>query len=474
MLPTAPTGQALPGLVEAEDGLIVTDPATGTELARVGDVDAGAALVATEASAAALPAWAATPPRVRSEVLHRAFGLMSARADYFAALIAAESGKSGADARAEVGYAAEFLRWFAEEAVRPAGHFGTASDGASWTAIAPQPVGVALLITPWNFPAAMITRKVAPALAAGCTCVVKPAAETPLTALALAALLREAGVPADAVAVLPTTGPGAVADAVLGHRAVRKLSFTGSTEVGRHLLRRCADRVVNCSMELGGNAPFVVTAGADVDAAVRGALHAKLRNTGQACTAANRFFVHRDVADRFTEAFAAAVAARRFGEEGDLGPLIHARAVRRVGDLVDAAVDRGARVVTAPVPVPERGSFYAPRVLADVAPESALLEQEIFGPVAPIVTWTDIDRMVQAVNAGEFGLAGYVWAADTGEGARIARRLQCGMVAVNRSSVSDPATPFGGMKQSGLGREGGHEGVRAFQEQQFLSLDNAV
>lgn len=459
---------------DAESGFAVLDPATETELASVPDAGAAHAGLAADAAAAAFSDWAATAPRRRSEILTEAFRLMKERAAELATLISAESGKAPDDARAEVVYAAEFFRWFGEEAVRSEGRYGTAPDGRSTTIVTAQPVGVAYLITPWNFPAAMITRKVAPALAAGCTVVVKPATETPLTALAIGDILEEAGLPDGAVTVLPTTRPGEVTDVLLAHDAIRKLSFTGSTMVGRHLLRAAADRVVNCSMELGGNAPFVVCADADLDAAVAGAMVAKLRNAGQACTAANRFFVHAAVADEFVALLTARFTAQRVGSAADagtdVGPLIDRRAVDRITTLVDDAVRDGAGLAHDPSATPEHGSFLAPRIVRDVAPDARLATEEIFGPVAPIISWTDETEMVRAANATEFGLAGYVYAGDTQHALTVGQSLQCGMVGVNRGVVSDPAAPFGGTKQSGLGREGSHEGLSAFQETQFLSV----
>lgn len=460
--------------VATERELAVADPATDEEIARVADADPAHAVAAADTAAAALPRWSGLPPRRRSEILATAHRLMVGRTTTLAALISRESGKSTADAVAEVGYAAEFFRWFAEEGVRSDGGFGTSPDGRSLTVVTAQPAGVALLITPWNFPAAMVTRKVAPALAAGCTAVLKPAAETPLTALAIRDLLVEAGAPEDVLTVLPTTRAGDVAAALLEHDAVRKLSFTGSTPVGRLLLRRAAERVVNCSMELGGDAPFVVCADADVEAAVAGAMTAKLRNAGQACTAANRFLVHAAVADEFVEAFARAVTGQRVGpasEEGTtIGPLIDHRAVRRVNALVDDAIRAGAVPAHDPAGIPAAGSFVAPLVLRDVAPGSPLAGQEIFGPVAPVTTWTDPAEMVRIANATEYGLAGYVFTRDVRAGTDIARSLQCGMVGLNRGVVSEPSAPFGGMKQSGLSREGAREGIRAFLETQYLAM----
>lgn len=468
---------ALPGLehhLDAEHGFDVVDPATGAVLATIADAVADDARRAADIAADAFSGWAASPARTRSEILAAAHRSMLERADLLATLISWESGKSRDDARAEVGYAADFLRWFAEEAVRPEGHFGTAPDGRSTTVVTSQPVGVAVLVTPWNFPAAMVTRKVAPALAAGCTAVLKPAAETPLTALAIVGILREAGVPDAAVQVLTTFRPGPAVAALLDHPAVRKLSFTGSTEVGRALLRQAAGRVVNCSMELGGNAPFVVCADADLDAAVEGAVVAKLRNAGQACTAANRFLVHADIVDEFADALATAFDARRPGPAADpasdLGPLIDHRAVGRIRRHVDDALDRGAALVNNPVPVPAIGSYLAPMVLRNVPADSALVTEEIFGPVAPILVWQDLDEVVHAANSTEHGLAGYIYSRDTALAVRLGRAMRCGMVGVNRGVVSDPAAPFGGMRQSGLAREGAREGIRAFQETQFLSV----
>lgn len=472
---SAPGGFLIAGRpVDVERQFPVHDPATGETVATVADADARHARTAADAAATALSGWSSIAPRQRAEVLADTHRLMIARADELAELISAESGKARADADAEVSYAAEFFRWFAEEAVRSHGGYRTAPDGRSTTIVTAQPVGVAALITPWNFPAAMVTRKVAPALAAGCTAVLKPAAETPLTAFAIADILQEAGAPSGVLTVLPSTSAEAVTTTLLEHPAVRKLSFTGSTPVGRLLLRQAAGRIVNCSMELGGNAPFVVCSGADIDAAVEAALVAKLRNAGQACTAANRFFVHAAVADEFTAALATAFAAHCVGPASDsrsnIGPLIDDRAVQRITRLVDDALARGASVAHEPATVPDRGSYLAPLVVRDVAADANLVTEEVFGPVAPIVTWTDTEEMIRVANAGEYGLAGYVFDRDTGRATRIGRALQCGMVGINRGVVSDPAAPFGGMKQSGLGREGASEGMRAFQEEQFLSV----
>jgi len=452
----------------------VEDPATRTPIAEVPDLGATEATLAAGRAHAAFPAWAATAPRHRSDVLRRAFELMLRDRERLAALIAHENGKSLADAGAEVGYAAEFLRWFSEEAVRPGGDYGESPAGGTRTIVRHVPVGVAALVTPWNFPAAMATRKIAPALAAGCTAVLKPAAETPLTALAIGDLLAEAGLPDGALGIVTTTDPAAVVGAWLADPRVRKLSFTGSTGVGRRLLRQAADRVVNASMELGGNAPFVVTEDADLDAAVSGALTAKFRNGGQACTAANRFYVHSRVAFDFVARFGAAVGGLTVGpavEGAAIGPLISEAAVRRVSAAVEKAVREGARI-SHRAAVPEApGYFFPPTVLADVPPGAAILREEVFGPVAPIVVWTDERDLLRQVNDTEYGLAAYVYAGDLGRALRLGERIEAGMVGINRGVVSDPSAPFGGVQQSGLGREGARAGLRAFQEPQYLSVD---
>jgi len=452
----------------------VIDPATHDVVERVPDGGAADATAAVDAAAAAFPAWSATAPRVRAESLRRAYDLMVLDQERLVGLICAENGKAQADARAEVTYAAEFFRWYAEEAVRSEGDYATAPASGAKTLVTHQPVGVAALVTPWNFPAAMATRKIAPALAAGCTVVLKPAAETPLTALAVAGLLLEAGVPAGVVNVVTTTDAAAVVSTWLEDPRVRKISFTGSTPVGRVLLRQAADRVVNASMELGGNAPFVVTADADLDAAVAGAMIAKFRNAGQACTAANRFYVHADVAEDFVARLGKAVEGLRVGPSSDpateIGPLISAKAAQDVRGLVEAAVAAGATVAHR-AEAPAEGWYVAPTVLTDVAPDAAILASEIFGPVAPIVTWYDEGEMLRLVNGVELGLAAYVYAGRLQDGLRLAERIEAGMVGINRGLVSDPSAPFGGVKQSGLGREGAREGIREYQETRYFSVD---
>jgi len=456
------------------DPVEVVDPATEqvlTTLAGGSPEDGVAAVAAADAAAAG---WAATSPRERSVVLRRAYEAMVERTEEIAALMVAENGKSLDDARGEVAYAAEFFRWFSEEAVRIDGHFGVSPAGGTRTLVQRRPVGVALLVTPWNFPAAMITRKVAPALAAGCTVVVKPPSETPLTALLLGEILAEAGAPDGVVNVVPSADSGSFVSAVIAERPVRKLSFTGSTRVGSILLEQAAERALNCSMELGGNAPFVVTDTADVAAAVDGAMVAKFRNGGQACTAANRFYVHRSVHDEFVELFGERVRALSVGAGADgaqIGPVITAKARDDLQQLVDDAVAAGAEVL-ARADVPEGpGYWVAPQVLGGIKADAEILQHELFGPVAPVVAWEDDDELVAAVNSTETGLSSYLYDQDLQRAMRLAERFDVGMVGVNRGLVSDPAAPFGGTRGSGLGREGASEGLEAFLETQYLSID---
>ncbi len=465
-------GKAVP----ASDGgrFDVLDPATGAVLTTVADGTVDDALAALDAAEAAAAGWATTSPRGRSEVLRRAFELMTERADDLAHLISLENGKALTDARGEVAYAAEFFRWYAEEAVRAAGTVMTAPSGANKIVVLRQPVGICVLVTPWNFPAAMATRKIGPALAAGCTVVLKPASDTPLTALLMAQILADAGVPAGVVNVLPARRSGAVVSAMLHDPRVRKLSFTGSTEVGRILLREAADQVVNCSMELGGNAPFVVLDDADLDAAVDGAMIAKMRNAGEACTAANRFYVHADVADEFGRRLAERMGALRLGpgtaDDTEVGPLVNDETAGKVDDLVRGAVDAGARVVVGGNRPERDGFYYEPTVLVDVPDGAEILGEEIFGPVAPIVTFTDDDDAVRMANDTEYGLVSYLYTRDLARGLRLSERLDAGMVGLNRGLVSDPAAPFGGTKQSGVGREGGHEGMLDYLESKYVAV----
>jgi succinate-semialdehyde dehydrogenase/glutarate-semialdehyde dehydrogenase len=452
----------------------VEDPATCEVIAHVADGDTADATAAVDAAHDALNDWRSTPARTRSETLTRAYELMIRDRDRLTELVMAENGKSRADAHGEITYAAEFFRWYAEEAVRAGGDYGAAPSGGARTLVTHRAVGVAALITPWNFPAAMATRKIAPALAAGCAAVLKPAAETPLTALAVAELLTAAGVPDGVVNVVPTTDASAVVSTWLHDARVRKVSFTGSTGVGRVLLRQAAERIVNSSMELGGNAPFIVTADADLDAAVHGAMIAKFRNGGQACTAANRFYVHSDVIDDFTARFGAETAALTVGAANNgaqIGPLISGRARAGVEALVEDAVRAGARVSHRADVAETAGYFYPPTVLSNVRFDDPIVASEIFGPVAPIVEWSDETEVLAWANASEMGLAAYVYAGDMQHALRIAESLEAGMVGINRGLVSDPSAPFGGVKQSGLGREGGRYGLEEFQETQYFSLD---
>jgi succinate-semialdehyde dehydrogenase/glutarate-semialdehyde dehydrogenase len=451
----------------------VLDPSTGDELASVPRAGADDVRHAVAAAADALPEWAATAPRERAEVLRRAFELMMVRKEDIALLMSLEMGKSLTDSRGEVAYAAEFFRWFAEEAVRIGGELRTAPSGANRILTFRRPAGVALLLTPWNFPAAMATRKIGPALAAGCTVVLKPAEDTPLTALVLAQVLSDAGAPAGVVNVVTTDRPGELTETALADSRVRKLSFTGSTGVGRHLLKQAADRIVNCSMELGGNDPFIVLDDADLDAAVDGAMLAKTRNGGQACTAANRFLVQERVADEFAALLAERMGALRMGpgrdESTQLGPMINKRALDGIADKVDRTVAAGAELVLGGSRPSGPGFFYPATVLTGVPRDAAAVNEEVFGPVAPIVAVADDDDALTVANASEMGLTGYVYSGSLARGLRLCERLEVGMVGLNRGLVSDPAAPFGGVKQSGLGREGGFEGIDAYLETSYVA-----
>ncbi len=461
--------------VAASDGrrFEVFDPATGDVITTVADASVADAIAAVDAAAAAAADWAATAPRQRGEILRAAYELMTAQSEYFAQLISLENGKAIADARGEVAYAAEFFRWYSEEAVRATGSLGTAPSGANRIMVLHQPVGVCVLVTPWNFPAAMATRKIGPALAAGCTMILKPASDTPLTALALARTLEEAGVPAGVVNVLPGRRSGALVSAMLHDPRVRKLSFTGSTEVGRILLHEAADRVVNTSMELGGNAAFVVFADADLDAAVDGAMVAKMRNAGEACTAANRLYVESPIAAEFGRLLAQRMSALVVGpgseEESQVGPLVNEEAVEKVDALVQAALADGARTIVGGARPDRTGYYYEPTVLVDVSPDSPILLEEIFGPVAPVVSFDGEDEAVALANATDMGLVAYVYTRDLARGLRVSERIESGMIGLNRGLISDPSAPFGGVKQSGIGREGGHEGVLDYMETKYIA-----
>ena len=453
----------------------VHNPATDEILASVASATAEDAVAAVDAAADAGAAWAATPPRSRAAILLRAYDAIVERADELADVIVRENGKSWADASGEVSYAAEFFRWYAEETPRIGGHLQTAPNGDKRILVIQQPIGVSILVTPWNFPAAMATRKIAPALAAGCPVVLKPASDTPLTALVIAEILAEVGVPDGVVNVVPARRSGVVVAAMLDHPATRKLSFTGSTEVGRTLLHGAADRVLSVSMELGGNAPLLVFDDADVDTAIEGAVVAKMRNGGQSCIAANRFFVQSGIYDAFAERLADAMAELPMGNGTDrdmqVGAMINSGAVRDMVDLVGRSVDAGATILTGGKPDDRPGAFYPPTVLAGVDDTNPILGHEIFGPIAPLVKFDTEDEAIAMANATQFGLASYVFTADLARALRVSEKLDAGMVGVNRGFISDPAAPFGGVKQSGLGREGGSEGIQEFLETKYIAVE---
>ncbi|ROP78283.1 succinate-semialdehyde dehydrogenase/glutarate-semialdehyde dehydrogenase [Frigoribacterium sp. PhB107] len=475
VLAAVPTGLHIDGAwapATAGRTFDVRDPSTGDVIATVADGDASDGLRALDAAVAAQAAWAATPPRTRSDVLRRAFDLLRERADDLALLMTLEMGKPLAESRGEVAYGSEFVRWASEEAVRVSGRYGTNPEGTGRTVVLKRPVGPCLLITPWNFPLAMATRKIAPALAAGCTVVVKPADLTPLTTLALVGILAEAGVPRGVVNVVTTTSAGDVCEPLIRDPRLRKLSFTGSTPVGSTLLAQASERVLRTSMELGGNAPFLVFDDADLDAAVEGALLAKFRNVGQACTAANRFLVHEAVADEFVRRVTERVAAMTLGrgtDDGvDVGPLIDDRAVEKAERLVGDAVARGAVVRTGGARVDGLGTFYEATVLDGVRPGSELLTTEIFGPVLAVSTFADEEEAVRLANDTEFGLVAYAFTRDLARGQRLAETLETGMLGLNVGVVSNASAPFGGVKASGLGREGGLEGIQEYLETVYL------
>ncbi|MGZ8369405.1 MAG: NAD-dependent succinate-semialdehyde dehydrogenase [Rhodoplanes sp.] len=453
----------------------VIDPATENVITSVASASVEDAKRAVDAASDAFPGWAAKKPRERAEILRKAYELIMAQAERLARLITLENGKALPDSRGEVAYAAEFFRWFAEEAVRNIGQVYNAPSSGARVVVQHKPAGVAVLVTPWNFPAAMATRKIGPALAAGCPCVLKPASETPLTMLALMPILEEAGAPAGVVNVIPSRRSGPVVSAMLQDQRVRVVSFTGSTEVGRKLLHEAADNVIKPAMELGGNAPFIVFEDADIDAAIEGAMIAKMRNMGEACTAANRFYVHAKVHDAFAEKLAARMGGLRMGnglEDGvALGPLVNADTRDKVKSLVEDATSKGAKVLIGAAPPSGKGYFYPATVLTGVPDNAAMLREEIFGPVAAIQTFTTEDEAVQRANDTEYGLVAYVYTQDLSRGLRVSERLDFGMVGLNRGLVSDPAAPFGGMKQSGLGREGAHEGLMEFLETQYVSMN---
>jgi succinate-semialdehyde dehydrogenase/glutarate-semialdehyde dehydrogenase len=462
---------------QAADGRLieVVDPSTERVIAEVPDAAMVDVEAAVDAAARAAAGWRETPPRKRSEILRRCFELMTERSETLAELISIENGKALRDARGEVAYAAEFFRWNAEEAVRITGEFGLAPSGANRIIVDYQPIGVCILITPWNFPAAMATRKIAPALAAGCTVVLKPASETPLTAYALAALYEEAGVPPGVVNVLTVSNPGPATAAMLADPRVRKLSFTGSTGVGRLLLAEAAKHVISCSMELGGNAPFIVFDDADLEAALDGAMVAKMRNAGEACTAANRIYVQSGIHDAFAEGLRKRMAALKVGAgveaATECGPMITKKAVDKIDRLVQNAVAGGARVLCGGAVGSGTGFYYPPTVLCDVPADAAMAQEEIFGPVAPISRFEQESEAIERANDTEYGLAAYIYTRDLARGMRVAAKIEAGMIALNRGLMSDPAAPFGGVKQSGIGREGGQgHGIAEFMEAKYLAV----
>ena len=477
LIQSVPTGLFIGGQwLDSSDGgrIEVDDPATEEVIASVASGTVDDATRAVDAAYEAGKSWAKTAPRERAEILRAAFELITERKDDIAVIMSREEGKTRAEGLGEVAYAAEFFRWYAEEAPRIMGHFGRSPAGMNNIIVDHIPVGVSLLITPWNFPAAMATRKIAPALAAGCSVILKPASATPLTALLVGQLLQEAGVPDGVVNVFPSKRSGAVSNRILEDHRVRKVSFTGSTEVGRILLAKAGESVVNCSMELGGNAPVIVLDDADMDVAIEGSMVAKLRNAGESCIAANRFYVHNSIKDEFAERFAAEMNKLKIGpglEEGvDVGPLVDANTRNEVAELVDDAVANGGKVLAGGKSPDGPGFFYEPTVISDVGPDAKILKTEVFGPVAPIVGFDDVDDVIEQANDTEFGLVSYVFG-STGRALAVAQRIDSGMVGVNRGFISDPAAPFGGMKQSGIGREGSQDGIHEFLEKKYIAVE---
>ena len=452
----------------------VLDPADGSVLAEVASGDTDDALAALDAACDAQRDWAGTPPRDRGEILRAAFEKITERADDLALLMTLEMGKPIKEALAEITYGAEFFRWFSEEAVRIAGRWSTSPNGATRLLTMKQPVGPALMITPWNFPLAMGTRKIGPAIAAGCTMVVKPASQTPLSMLALAQILTECGLPDGVLNVVTTSHTGEVMEPLIRDPRLRKLTFTGSTPVGRKLVEQSAEQLLRVSMELGGNAPFIVFEDADVDKAVEGAMLAKMRNIGEACTAANRFIVHESVAQEFSERLAERMGALTVGrgtEDGvDVGPLIDDKQRDKVAELVQDAIDHGGRVLTGGGPTGDKGYYYSPTVLADVPSDARVFDEEIFGPVAPVTTFSTDDEALRLANDTEYGLVAYAFTSDLSRALRVSEGLETGMVGINQGVVSNPAAPFGGVKASGFGREGGTEGIEEYLETKYVGI----
>ena len=475
VIASVPRGQFIGGQwVVSEATFAVENPATGKPLTEVCDATPEDAAAALDAACSAADSWASTEPRERAEVLRRAFELVIERTDTFAALMTLEMGKPLAESRGEVTYGAEFLRWFSEEACRLEGRWSVAPSGGTRILTMKQPVGPVYAITPWNFPLAMGTRKIAPALAAGCTVVIKPASATPLTMLYFMQVLQDAGLPDGVVNCVVSSKSSDVSTPILKDPRLRKITFTGSTEVGRSLLEQAAPHILRTSMELGGNAPFLVLQDADVEAAVAGAMPAKFRNNGEACTAANRFYVHRDVVEEFqttlVEATEKLIVGPGIQPDTTLGPLVDQKTLDKVDELVQDAVAKGAKVLTGAARLDRDGYFYAPTVLADVPDNARLLKEEIFGPVAPIVVVDSDEEAIQKANDTEFGLMAYVYSRELGRGIRAVEALESGMVGLNTGVVSNPAAPFGGVKQSGLGREGSHEGIEEYLETKYVGI----
>ena len=460
--------------VKGDGTLPVTDPSTGNVIAEVATAGEAHCDAAVTAAHNAFKTWSKTAPRVRSEILRKAFELMIAEADHLAKIVSMENGKVFSDAKGEITYAAEFFRWFAEEAVRTPGDYRQAPSGDKRILVTHQPIGVSLLITPWNFPAAMATRKIGPALAAGCTVILKPASETPLTALAIVEILERAGVPKGVVNFILPSKTGPMISKMLHDPRVRNLSFTGSTEVGRTLLKESADNVLRTSMELGGNAPFVVLDDANIDDAVAGAMLAKMRNGGAACTAANRFIVAKSVAEEFTTKFAKAMGALKLApglEDGaQLGASVSVKERNKIADLVSGAVKAGGKLILGGITPEGAGAFY-PATGVTVDKTNPILNNEVFGPVAPIVTFDGDVEAIELANATEYGLISYVYSSDLKRAIKTAEAIESGMVAINRGVISDPAAPFGGVKQSGLGREGGFAGIYEFLETKYIGVE---
>jgi succinate-semialdehyde dehydrogenase/glutarate-semialdehyde dehydrogenase len=477
LIASVPTGLLIGGTWrDSSDGatIKVEDPSTGEVLTEVADATVEDGRAALDAAVAAQKDWAATPPRDRGEILRAAFEKITARADDFALLMTLEMGKTLAESRGEVTYGAEFFRWFSEEAVRIHGRWSTSPNGATRLMTMKAPVGPTLMITPWNFPLAMGTRKIGPAIAAGCTMVVKPAGQTPLSMLALAQVLEECGLPKGVLNVVTTSRTGDVMEPIIRDPRLRKLTFTGSTPVGRRLVEQSAEQLLRVSMELGGNAPFIVFEDADLDRAVDGAMLAKMRNIGEACTAANRFYVHESLMDEFGRRFAERMGALSVGrgtEEGvDVGPLIDAKARDGVAELVQDARDKGADVVLGGKPAEGKGYFFEPTVVTGVPKDARVMTEEIFGPVAPIASFSTEEEVLERANGTEYGLVAYVFTRDLSRMIRVSEALEFGMIGFNQGIVSNPAAPFGGVKASGFGREGGFEGIEEYLETKYVGI----